>query len=1590
MSPLIETIALWLADVHLLAGALLALGLPALMLLRQPAQRMAVAKSTLAALATLVVLCALPGWSLVHLLSADTRPAPPALTVTTPVVTPSPQSLNQYIPHINVDEIPIDSPPTFATSTLAPLERVRPSFSWPAALVTLQATGSAAVVLWLVAGAIMVHRVRRTSEPASPELQRLLAELSRAASPPSLLVSTRVGTPVALGLRCPAIILPQVLAIPGGAPQSSRGVVEVENCSADHHARRETLGVPPEAAADSGSRGDPASGGPVFAVTPVLAHELAHIAAGDLRTLAVARLLLVVFWPQPLFWLLRRRIRFDQESLADVAAAEVAGRVNYAEQLVGWAREVGPRGRAPRIAGAVGLWESPSQLKRRIALLLDEQLTILRTATRRWRVGTTCAALVAAALLSLVTLQRQEPAKVAAPATVKTPANLTDTTDTPADDTRSVQNDERARINGRIVLEDGSPAITEGELSYENEYANSNESAAGSEGRFKDSFTLRARRGTLTLKHFVDGYAPAWVGPLDIASGEEYDVVITLARGFAADVEVVAEDGSAVPDVQFYASPVINGSTSGNPNRPINVTGRFKLEHLASVPYQVHARAAGYQPLRWHEVDFEADRPLRLTMRKSQVLRGTIRDAKGAPAAKARVLSQAELHSRGVNQTSFTSADKPTAIAGDDGRFALDELADGVQYACIIETADKARLFVPDICAGDPGKDYVVPPRRDLHGVIRGELSGLAMRKGKPYVRVNQRIEAEPRAGIGRMSYSGMFGSEVAVTPTAGGGEFSYEGLLDGEVEITFGDDTQTFDVAPEGTTEVTLQLESPAAEAESARVTPPSDDDAAPEGSTVAPGQPLGTLQLVKQPEMADPPAADANSVFVRCLNEAGGPLAGAEVRLYRLQVREGKQELLGATTTDPDGEAAFTGILDASRLTEYAALMAVRGEYQPKMFANFLALAVRRADRATSQFGVMEYEVAARGYRTDVKLGPAQILSGRVTAPDGTAVTGAQVVAGAMSNLAIEGVNVTKTDAEGRYEFRDRQKFDAKAAREQAGQNTFFLAADDDLAARNAPPRPETGVDIAASTVTVTHPDFALTQVVGGDVPGAVDVVMNPAASIAGRVIHSDTGAPVANMLVRATGRAELALGPDNQIVGKTVDRLSVTPQAGSLTKAGFTPVGSTQSASARTDSDGRYLLKNVTAGVYDVWAAPSADDPSQAQLFNTGIPRLPVPAGDVPAAAADLIVGPGGLLRAQLIDGMTAKPLEIPGGARVTVFGEYLTGPNMQDRESPRVDLSPEGRFETRLAPSTLRATIFVHRKGDSSGQPVYLVSSDSYTRGPDISLEHGQIRDEQITVWPSAEIDRRRGQMHSAFELDYKGHSAEAIAALDTILAERPTEIAALVQRGRIHDKLRQDDLARADYEAVLKIDSREFNALASLSLLLASSSKDAVRDGRRAIELATIAANQARQAGWMEVVPSVLTTLAAAYAETGNFAKAIAIQQEALETTPADSRERVHQRIELYRAKKPYRRGAAAEPISPPAPATTPTDKQGSSTGGILDSLDPARTGAVGQAQIVERFSSDPPAVADGGVWRLVPEPAWGYGIDGGNQNARLR
>ncbi|NBV44780.1 MAG: tetratricopeptide repeat protein [Planctomycetia bacterium] len=143
-------------------------------------------------------------------------------------------------------------------------------------------------------------------------------------------------------------------------------------------------------------------------------------------------------------------------------------------------------------------------------------------------------------------------------------------------------------------------------------------------------------------------------------------------------------------------------------------------------------------------------------------------------------------------------------------------------------------------------------------------------------------------------------------------------------------------------------------------------------------------------------------------------------------------------------------------------------------------------------------------------------------------------------------------------------------------------------------------------------------------------------------------------------------------------------------------------------------------------------------------------------------------------------------------------------------------------------------------------------------------------------------------------------------------------------------------ARADLERAVELEPDNESVLNNLAWLLATSPDDAIRDGRKAIGIATKACERT---AWKE--SHILSTLAAAYAETGDFATARRYSRQAvdLDDTPEEVRQQLRDELASYEREQPWRERqqvddagvhiAAPEgshtpltpaPSSPPAPA----------------------------------------------------------------------
>jgi tetratricopeptide (TPR) repeat protein len=108
-------------------------------------------------------------------------------------------------------------------------------------------------------------------------------------------------------------------------------------------------------------------------------------------------------------------------------------------------------------------------------------------------------------------------------------------------------------------------------------------------------------------------------------------------------------------------------------------------------------------------------------------------------------------------------------------------------------------------------------------------------------------------------------------------------------------------------------------------------------------------------------------------------------------------------------------------------------------------------------------------------------------------------------------------------------------------------------------------------------------------------------------------------------------------------------------------------------------------------------------------------------------------------------------------------------------------------------------------------------------------------------------------------------------------------------------------AIADFNEAIRLDPRFAPAYNNLAWLLSTCPEEEYRDGKRAVEMATRAAELH---GWKQA--GDLDTLATAYAELGDFENAIKWQTKALELCAEHKRAGYRSHLELYEARQPYR------------------------------------------------------------------------------------
>jgi tetratricopeptide (TPR) repeat protein len=155
----------------------------------------------------------------------------------------------------------------------------------------------------------------------------------------------------------------------------------------------------------------------------------------------------------------------------------------------------------------------------------------------------------------------------------------------------------------------------------------------------------------------------------------------------------------------------------------------------------------------------------------------------------------------------------------------------------------------------------------------------------------------------------------------------------------------------------------------------------------------------------------------------------------------------------------------------------------------------------------------------------------------------------------------------------------------------------------------------------------------------------------------------------------------------------------------------------------------------------------------------------------------------------------------------------------------------------------------------------------------------------------------------------GQRKAALEDLNQAIRFDPMRADLFRDRGQVYAMEGQWSQALADMDTAVRLDPIDVEALVSRAWTLATCSDAKLRDGSKAVESATRACELTQ---WKS--PRPLATLAAAFAEKGDFGGAVQMQRKALEVTPEKDPVRDYYLacLDRYRAKKPWHRVSVLE------------------------------------------------------------------------------
>jgi len=229
----------------------------------------------------------------------------------------------------------------------------------------------------------------------------------------------------------------------------------------------------------------------------------------------------------------------------------------------------------------------------------------------------------------------------------------------------------------------------------------------------------------------------------------------------------------------------------------------------------------------------------------------------------------------------------------------------------------------------------------------------------------------------------------------------------------------------------------------------------------------------------------------------------------------------------------------------------------------------------------------------------------------------------------------------------------------------------------------------------------------------------------------------------------------------------------------------------------------------------------------------------------------------------------------------------------------------------------ASMLTNRAAVYMSQQKYQLAADDYTAAIKLQPQRASHYEQRALAWKvlgdfeQALADYRKAtELNPQFVAAYmgcgflhfrRGQHAKAVEDFSRAIEHAPDLAQAYNNRGYNRQMLGQFADALADYEEAIKLNPDYALAYQNKAWLLAASSDDALRNGKQAIAAATTACDLT---GYEHL--GAVKALAAAFAEDGQFAKAVGWQEKVVEAVSEEYRESEREVLERYQAGKVFR------------------------------------------------------------------------------------